>query len=362
LGLSEPVIAATAEQLPAPARSAGVPLAHLVDLAADVFWDTDARLRFVRVDGDVPAGWPTALDAVEPADVASALAACVRQRRRFRDVECWVGDAAGHRRWYALSGRPRHDGHGGFAGYEGLARDVTETRLSSHRLERREREFDAFARHLAHELRTPIAHVEGLAHLLESRGGDRLDADERQWLALQRRAAQRLRETVDALLQLSRAADEPMPVEPVDLSRLAREVAADFDTLPGDRDVDWQIEDGLRAQASPAALRIVFANLLGNAVKFTRHAPHPIVRVGGRHDADGRLRVWVQDNGAGFDAAQAPRLFVPFARLHAGDDFQGTGIGLSIVRRVVERHGGTVAAHAERGRGARFEFTLQAAE
>jgi signal transduction histidine kinase len=167
-----------------------------------------------------------------------------------------------------------------------------------------------------------------------------------------------MRETVDALMQLAHSAVQPMPLEPVDVSALAVQVLADLPRLPRRAEVEWHIEPGLEALAAPAALRIVLSNLLGNAAKFTRDVERPRVRLSGHHDPDGRLRIVVQDNGAGFDAAQAGRLFVPFNRLHGGEDFQGTGIGLSIVQRIVERHGGRVAAHGESGLGARFEFTL----
>ena len=107
-------------------------------------------------------------------------------------------------------------------------------------------------------------------------------------------------------------------------------------------------------------MRIVLTNLLGNAAKFTRHVEAPTVHVAGHVDGDGRLQLRIEDNGAGFDPARVDRLFKPFARLHAEQDYQGTGLGLTIVARLVERHGGGVAAHSESGRGACFEVTLAA--
>jgi signal transduction histidine kinase len=163
------------------------------------------------------------------------------------------------------------------------------------------------------------------------------------------------------LLLLARSTVQSMPMERVDLSALAQEA---LEALPdSDRRaaMQWHVTPGLVAMGSPAALRIVLANLLGNAAKFTRQVAHPLVLVYGRLDAEGRLRVCVQDNGAGFDPEQAQRLFQPFQRLHPGEDFSGTGIGLTIVQRIVERHGGSVLAVGEPGRGARFEFTLSAA-
>jgi signal transduction histidine kinase len=151
---------------------------------------------------------------------------------------------------------------------------------------------------------------------------------------------------------------QAMPMAAVDVSALAAQALADLPALQRRAPVQWHIAPGLAATGSAAALRIVLGNLLGNAAKFTRHVEAPSVRLSGACGADGRLHIRIEDNGAGFDPALAGRLFMPFNRLHGGEEFHGTGIGLSIVQRIVERHGGTVSAHGEVGRGAVFEFTL----
>jgi signal transduction histidine kinase len=183
-----------------------------------------------------------------------------------------------------------------------------------------------------------------------------------QLIGLQLQAARHMRETVDALLLLARSTIQPLEFEVVDISGLARVVALDLPLQERRAPVDWDIEEGLVACASPAALRIVLANLLGNAAKFTREVAEPRIAVSGAVDPDGRLRVRVQDNGAGFDMGLVERLFKPFGRLHSSKDYQGTGIGLTIVQRIVERHGGVVRAQGAVGQGACFEFTLAPAE
>ncbi len=363
----------------------------MAGLASDWYWQTDAEHRLMplapelmrrfgdRADRFVGlARWDAFRDALTPEQWAEHRED-LEARRPFRALQLEVELAPGQFVWLSISGLPRFDGSGRFLGYHGVGRDITMRKQAERLLLRHNEELqrsvadrtreleqinvdlDAFARQLAHELRTPIGHVQGLAHLLEARARDRLDAEDRQLLELQVQAARSMRETVDALLQLARSTMLPMPMESVDLSALARAVIDELPPLKRQAALRWDIEPGLRATAAPAALRIVLSNLLGNAAKFTRHVPQPVVRLSAHTDADGRLRVRVEDNGAGFDPAQVGRLFKPFQRLHSGEDYAGTGVGLTIVQRIVERHGGRVTASAVVGHGACFEFTLAAA-
>ena len=366
--------------------------ALMAGLASDYYWETDTEHRLQPLRPEVARRfgaiaehtegrtyWEAFPDAMGPSQWAEHRED-VAARRPFRGVELDIQLDDGRRRIIALSGEPRFDGAGRFLGYHGIGRDITlrreaERLLLRHNealqravtertqdLEQINRDLDAFSRELAHELRTPIGHVQGLAHLLVTKAGDRLSSDEMQLIGLQLQAARHMRETVDALLMLARSTIQPLEFALVDVSGLARVVAADLPPQDRAAPLQWQIEDGLYAHASAPALRIVLANLLGNAAKFTREVAAPQVRVSGGADADGRLRVRVQDNGAGFDMAQVERLFKPFGRLHNAQDYQGTGIGLTIVQRIVERHGGRVAAHGRVGQGACFEFTLTPAE
>ncbi|MEO7244505.1 MAG: PAS domain-containing sensor histidine kinase, partial [Rubrivivax sp.] len=366
--------------------------ALMAGLASDYYWeaDTEHRLqplrpevarRFGRMaehsEGRTP--WRAFPDAMAP-ERWEEYRADVAARRPYRGVEMDLDIGDGRRRIVSTSGVPRFDGSGRFLGYHGIGRDITMRREAerlmlrhnetlqravaerTQDLELINRDLDAFARELAHELRTPIGQMQGLARLLVSQAGDRLASDEMQLIGLQLQAARHMRETVDALLQLARSTGQPMGVETVDASSLAHEVIAELPELDRRQPVTWQIDPGLQVRATPEALRIVLANLLGNAAKFTRHTAAPVVRLSGRLDPDGRLRLRVQDNGAGFDMAQVHRLFKPFGRLHRDDAFEGSGIGLTIVHRVVERHGGTTTAYGAPGEGAWFEFTLARGE
>ena len=143
----------------------------------------------------------------------------------------------------------------------------------------------------------------------------------------------------------------------VDLSGLARDIAASLSGEAPQRDVQWQIQDGVTVLADQALMRIALQNLLDNAWKFSGKTARATIRVGQR-ERDGKQEVFVADNGAGFDMAHADRLFGAFQRLHLAGDFPGTGIGLAIVRRVIRRHKGEIRAQAAQGEGATFSFTL----
>ena len=224
-------------------------------------------------------------------------------------------------------------------------------------LEQSNRELDAFARDLAHELRTPIGQVEAIAELMLQCNGTQSESDRSKWLQLQLGAARRMRATVQALLQEARWSLAPMCMAEVNLSALCEAARGQLDDSRHRAPIDWHIAPGMVLQGSTPHIELLMRNLLSNAVKYTRHAEAPRISVSLRHCGDLQA-VAVEDNGAGFDGAAAARLFQPFVRLHDQADFEGTGLGLSLVKRIVERHGGCIRAAGEPGRGARFEFML----
>lgn len=362
--------------------------AVMAGLSADWYWLTDAEHRFPPPDaemlrrfGDLAhrevgrSRWEAYPDALSPAQW-QAHRDDLAARRPFRALELPVQRDDGRTVWISLAGAPRFDTAGRFLGYHGVGRDITlrkmaEQMLVQHNrelqlavaartreLELANRDLDAFARHLAHELRTPIGHVQGLAELLRQRLGKRLQPGEAELLDLQTRAALEMLNTLEALLELARSSSEAIERQEVDLSELAEQVIAGLPAIDRVAPVRWQVQPGLSAWASPPQLRIVLQNLLGNAAKFTRRVAQPLVQFNGQRDGDGQLVLRVIDNGAGFDDSRAERLFQPFQRLHRHEDFQGTGIGLTIVQRIVQRHGGSISASGSPGRGASFEFTL----
>lgn len=229
-------------------------------------------------------------------------------------------------------------------------------------LERRNHELDAFVREVAHEIRTPIGQVAGIAEILLERLKSAGGADLRPWLELQIRTAAVMSAMVKDLLELARETHGTNPLDDVDLSRMCVQLRDELGVLDDERPpIDWRIQPGMRVQGAEAQVRLLMRNLLSNAIKYTRDAPRPSIVVSMRDDEAGRRCIVVEDNGAGFDDEGAHRLFHPFVRLHDARQFQGVGLGLSLSKRIVERHGGEIRARGWPGKGARFEFTLSAA-
>ena len=239
---------------------------------------------------------------------------------------------------------------------DGLAR-VTD---ANHALAATNAELEAFSYSVAHDLRTPLRGIDGFSQALIDDCGDALGPVGQAHLRRIREAAQRMDGLINDLLSLSRISRADLRRERVDVSALARGLLARLADADRARAGDLVVEAGLEADADPRLLEIALSNLLGNAWKFTRGRPGARIELA----ADGarRPRVFVvRDNGAGFDMAYASKLFGAFQRLHSAREFEGTGIGLAIVQRVVHRHGGAVWAEAAVDRGATFSFTLEPA-
>jgi PAS domain S-box-containing protein len=360
--------------------------ALMAELSVDWYWQTDAEHRideFGPMARDLlgeratealgQTRWAFHPDGASDAEWA-AHRADLEARRPFRGFEYAIRQPGRGLRWISIGGQPRFDARGEFIGYHGVGRDITLRkraervllnrnqaleRLVADRtaeLEHSNRDLEAFSRQLAHELRTPIGQIAGLADLLKSRAWERLSEEEREWLRLQGQAAREMSHTVTALLELARSASTALLLEPVDLTALAQAVIEDLPWLERKAPIEWVIEPGLAAHCSAALARVALMNLLGNAAKFTRDVAAPRVEFSRQSGGIGEGSFVIADNGAGFDAERAATLFQPFVRLHRSEQFQGTGLGLSIVRRIVERHGGSIAAAGELGRGARFTF------
>jgi PAS domain S-box-containing protein len=219
------------------------------------------------------------------------------------------------------------------------------------------RELEAFSYSVSHDLRAPLRAISGFTELLAEGHLDRLDHEARGYLERVRAASQRMSRLIDDLMNLSRIARMELKRERVDLSRLALEVIAELQESEPQRAVHVRVTPGLSAHADRGLTQIVLANLLGNAWKFTVKRPTPSISFG-TTQRDGATWFFVRDNGAGFDMQRADKLFAPFQRLHAEQEFAGTGIGLALVQRIVHRHGGTVAAESAEGEGTTIYFTF----
>ncbi len=224
-------------------------------------------------------------------------------------------------------------------------------------LEAANRELEAFAYSVSHDLRAPLRAIDGFSAMVATDAVDRLTLDEVEHLQRVRAGAQRMALLIEELLDLSRVSRKDLLREDVDLSALVVSVIAELQDAHPDRLVETAVSAGMRASADPALLRLVLANLVGNAWKFTSKHEEAHIEVG-VSDVGGRRAFFVRDDGAGFDMKYAGHLFGAFQRMHPTGQFEGDGIGLATVQRLVARHGGRVWAEAEVEKGATFYFTL----
>ncbi|MBL8448059.1 MAG: PAS domain S-box protein [Zoogloeaceae bacterium] len=230
-------------------------------------------------------------------------------------------------------------------------------RLRTAELENSNRELEAFSYSVSHDLRAPLRAIDGFAHIIEEDYADHIDPAGRAYLVRIRTATHRMAALIDDLIELARLTRQALRREHVDVSELAGQIVDELRAENPERVVDFQITQGLTANADRALIRVVFENLLRNAWKFTARVPRAEVSVTGER-VDGKLVYCVSDNGVGFDMAFANKLFRPFHRLHGSAEFSGSGIGLATVERVIQRHGGRVWAESKPNAGARFYFTL----
>lgn len=220
------------------------------------------------------------------------------------------------------------------------------------------KEIEAFSYSVSHDLRAPLRSMDGFSQALMEDYGEVLDEEARDYLRRIRAASQRMGRLIDELLGLSRVTRTELAIRAVDLSAVARDIAASLEQQQPGRTVHWEIDHGLVVHADKSLMQIAMQNLLENAWKFTAKTEHPVIRVGRTAD-NGETACFVADNGVGFDMTYADRLFGAFQRLHHESEFAGTGIGLAIVQRIVRRHEGRIWARSQPGRGATFFFTFR---
>ncbi|MEX2535575.1 MAG: PAS domain S-box protein [Trueperaceae bacterium] len=219
------------------------------------------------------------------------------------------------------------------------------------------RELETFNHSIAHDLRTPLRGIDGFSHVLLEEYGDTLDEKGRQYLQRVTSSASRMGELIDALLTLSQLARGELQPSRVDMSAIANEVAAALRQREPRRRADIQVAAKLVSMGDPELLETLLTNLLENAWKFTRNTVKARIGVGCERKR-GEFVFFVRDNGAGFDPEYSRKLFMPFQRLHSPGEFEGHGVGLATVKRIVMRHGGKIWAEGKVGQGATFFFTL----
>jgi len=225
-------------------------------------------------------------------------------------------------------------------------------------LEATNKELEAFSYSVSHDLRAPLRSIDGFSQALLEDYADQLDDDGKNYLHRVRAAANRMAALIDDLLNLSRITRAEMRFETVDLSEIAQSIASELQQQQPERQVEFSIRDGMVIDGDPRLMRVAMENLIGNAWKFTSKRPQAHIEVDVMEQSEDEQVFFVRDDGDGFDMAYADKLFGAFQRLHAMTDFDGTGIGLATVQRVIRRHGGRVWAEGEVGKGAIFFFRL----
>jgi light-regulated signal transduction histidine kinase (bacteriophytochrome) len=219
------------------------------------------------------------------------------------------------------------------------------------------RELESFSYSVSHDLRAPLRSIDGFSQALLEDYDSQLDAQGRAYLSRIRDATQRMGHLIDDLLSLARVTRSDFQSVDVDLTSIVRMVTDRLRAVDPERRVELRIEEGVRAKGDTRLLTVLFENLLGNAWKFTSKREHARIEFG-KTESAGQVTYFVRDNGAGFDMAHAEKLFGTFQRLHSASEFDGMGIGLATVQRVIHRHGGRVSGEGRVDAGATFRFTL----
>jgi len=289
--------------------------------------------------------------------------------RRMRD---------GQERWVTGQGSLEYDSYGQTTRLIGTMLDITERKLAeaeilrlnqeleqrvklrTAQLEAANKELEAFSYSVSHDLRTPLQNINGFSEIMMEEYQQQLDEKGRHYLSRIQSGTKRMGQIIDDLLRMSRIDRTNLKQEVLDFSGLCQMVLDNLRGSAPDRQVNVSVQPGMRVQADPSLMHEVLENLLSNAWKFTSKRQEPEIEVGKMLSPSGEQIFFIRDNGAGFDMAHADKLFNAFQRLHATTDFEGTGIGLAIVQRIIHRHGGRIWAEGEVGKGATFFFRLSA--
>jgi len=347
--------------------------------------DSEGRIEYVNpkfteltgyVPDEVLGRNPRVLKSgLMPAEAYADLWATIRAGRT------WQGEFHNKKKngelfWESATIAPIKDAAGAITSFVAIKEDITGRKQTENQLQQlneeleeriRQRtallelantELDAFSYSVSHDLRTPLRGIDGFSQALVEECGEQLSPAAKHYLQRVRAGTQRMGQQIDDLLKLSRVSRSKLNRQRLDLSALAAALVEEFRQGDPGRNLEVRLEPGLVASGDQGLIRSVLQNLLGNAWKYTAKVPAVRIEVFRAAQPDGSEAFCVKDNGAGFDMAYAGKLFAPFQRLHSTHDFEGSGIGLAIVQRIIRRHGGQVWATGEVDRGASFFFTL----
>ena len=308
------------------------------------------------------------------ADKPERVLAVAVHEGRFED-EGWRVRKDGSRFWANVVVTAMRNAEGDLIGFSKVTRDLTERKSAEESIQTlnrnleqhvadltsANRELDAFTYSLAHDLRAPLRHIHGFANILMEDWNEKIDAEGKRFLGKIVKSSKEMGSMVDDLLNFARLGRIELQRKLVDLSQVVEEVRGQLEPDTQGRSIQWEVGDLPTVPGDPALLRQVLVNLLSNAVKYTSKEQDAQIKIGSRNGGS-EVTVFVRDNGAGFEMQYAEKLFRVFQRLHRAEEFEGTGVGLANVRRIIERHGGRIWAEGEPGKGATFYFSLPAQE
>jgi PAS domain S-box-containing protein len=249
------------------------------------------------------------------------------------------------------------DARGNVTGVFAAARDYSEVKHATRQLEETNKELEAFSYSISHDLRAPLRTIDSFAKIFDDDYSQTLDDEGRRLIGVIRGSARQMGKLIDDILAFARLGREKMNAQPTDMTLLAKTVYDEVALLNPSRKIDFRLNELPPARVDPPLFRQVWYNLISNAVKFTKHEAAPQIEIGDTIEDD-HVVYWVKDNGCGFDMKYVDKLFGAFERLHDQQEFEGTGVGLAVVKQIVKRHGGKVWAEAKVDGGATFYFSL----
>jgi PAS domain S-box-containing protein len=308
-------------------------------------------------------GWAAGVFPADLQDYLDVYRQAFDARQPF-NKEFRLRDRKGDYKWFYDRGNPRFNILGNFLGYIGFCLDISERKKAEEDLKRYtteleflNKELESFSYSVSHDLRQPLRAIDGFSRALLDEYGDKLDDQGKDYLGRVRKAGRHMFDSINGLLRLSRLSRAEMIFQQVDLSQIAQSLKEELTDSQPQRNVEFVISSGISVNGDRQLLTTALQNLFANSWKYTSKLHQSRIEFGVT-EMQGETVYFIKDNGTGFNMQYSKNLFQPFQRFHSEEEYEGTGIGLAIVQRIIRRHGGKIWAESEKDKGAAFFFTL----